>query len=432
MTSILQSFTNSSERLISRQMYIDYCTIVEIDKMGSPGVKCHSPDHQEYYNTVSLKIRSTKANNTDPNAIQHVNALVLQHFVGNLFGQPYTPRVGDLVAVLFMYNNMPLVLGPVATIQQEPVMRAPNEWDAKYDKVDKWCQWLKPSEDENKDYYDHPKGKIPICKKLFHGPPKGIPGPGRDYQTVWDCWLGNCDPTCKFCEDIDSVPREQGQWEKVYSSQTESTEAPPSRWEHHAECGSYLRIESETGFSNEYSEGRGHIRLGNAVSEQKKRGHINYHPTGSIDIHSEHEETSIDQEVLGARTLVTGPLMEWSDSYGIIAYEAAYLPLNAVIRIYRDGSIRLTANNNSEYGSSEVLLDVDGTCHLWDKIHDSYIETYSNGDIKVNATQGNVQLTSSVKVEVTTPILEATCSDKVQFNTPKIYMGTSLIHGEET
>jgi len=228
--SPLAAFTNSTERLIARKSYIDYCVILDIDKDGTDAVKCHSPDHPEYYNTVSIKIRSTKKNSTNPNILQHVNALILQRYLGNCFGEPYNPRVGDLVAVLFMYNEKPLILGPIASIQQPPVMRAPTSEDAKYDHVNKWCQWLKPKKDKNYDFFDHPQGKMPICFKRFHGPVTGSTGIGRDEMTVWDCQKGDADPTCSDCCNIDSVPRSGEQWHKIYSTQTESEEAYNSRF----------------------------------------------------------------------------------------------------------------------------------------------------------------------------------------------------------
>ena len=418
MTSVLQSFTNSSERLISRQMYIDYCTIIEIDKLGTPGVKCHSPDHPEYYNTVSLKVRSTKANNTDPNAIQHLNALVLQHFVGNLFGQPYTPRVGDLVAVLFMYNNMPLVLGPVATIQQEPVWRGPNEWDAKYDLVGKWCQWLKPSEDENKDYYDHPPGKMPVCFKRFHGPPMGVEGgKGRDELTCWDCQKGNTDPTCKLCETIDSVPRSGEQWHKIYSTQTESSEAYNSRIETHARCGSYLRWESddenEAGTtSSEYSEGIGHIRLGGAYTENLKGFHLNVQGKnvngdkglGTFDLHTNHEEVVLANETSGVRIAATHP----EDDQVTWAYELMNFLTKSFVRCYKSGKLELVSCLDDDY--STITLDgtigkitIDGSLDVDIKAANT-INIITPEIVNITGTS-NVNITSSSEINLTAPTI---------------------------
>jgi len=394
--SPLAAFTNSAERLIARKSYVDYCTILEVDKDGTDGVKCHSPDHPEYYNTVSLKIRSTKLvheESQDPNAIQHVNALILQTFVGNCFGEPYIPRVGDLVAVLFMYNEKPLVLGPVATIQQPPVMRAPTSEDAKYDHVNKWCQWLRPEKDKNYDYFNHPQGKKPICFKRFHGPVTGSTGIGRDEMTVWDCQKGDADPTCSECSNIDSVPRSGEQWNKIYSTQTESEEAYNSRIELHARCGSYFRIESDNtnesgGSSSEYSENIGHIRLGNALTEADKRFHFNVqgnrygnNGVGSFDLHTNHEEVQIASESTGVRFAGIRP----EDSQVDWAYEFMNFPTTSFIRCYKNGIIEI----NSLDGDSSIT--VDGT----------------SNKVTVDGTI-NVELKASSEVTCTTPLTHVT------------------------
>lgn len=361
--SVLASFTNSVERINSRQIYIDYCTIIEIDRDGTPGVKCHSPDHVEYYNTVSLKIRSTKINNTDPQCIQHVNALVLQHELGNHFGCPYTPRVGDLVAVLFMYNAKPLILGPVATTQQKPFYRSPTSEDAKYDYVNKWCQWLRPSEDKNKDYFDHPKGRKPICFKRFHGPVTGRLGKGRDEMTVWDCKKGDKDTKCTYCKDIDSIDRTE-QFEKIYSSQTESNEAPPSRWEHHALCGSCIRFESESGYSKEYSEGRGHLFIENANDDKSRGAHLNFQGydvsgtegIGTCDLHTTHEEKPLATETEGVRFAIVDP----DDPQVTWAYELMNFPVSSYIRNYKNGDIKLVSPTDITLDAiDDILLEAD-------------------------------------------------------------------------
>lgn len=391
--SPLAAFTNSTERLIARKSYIDYCVILDIDKDGTDAVKCHSPDHPEYYNTVSIKIRSTKKTSTNPNILQHVNALILQRYLGNCFGEPYNPRVGDLVAVLFMYNEKPLILGPIASIQQPPVMRAPTSEDAKYDHVNKWCQWLKPKKDKNYDFFDHPQGKMPICFKRFHGPVTGSTGIGRDEMTVWDCQKGDADPTCSDCCNIDSVPRSGEQWHKIYSTQTESEEAYNSRMELHARCGSYFRVESDntneaSSSSSEYSEDIGHIRLGNALTESDKRFHLNVQGNrygdsgvGSFDLHTNHEEVQIASESTGVRFAAIRP----EDSQVTWAYELMNFPTTSFIRCYKDGVIEI----NSLDGNSSIT--VDGTANK----------------VTVDGTV-NVELIASSEVTCTTPLTHVT------------------------
>ena len=399
----MTSIGNSVHRWQQRLFKLEYCTVLKVDKKGQHGIQCHSPDHPEYYNTVTVKVRNAKEG-IDPTKLEHPYEIVIQDFVGNCFGHPWTPRVGDLVQVLFLYNTQPIILGPVNTTYQAPPMRGPTCADAMYDEVWKWCQWLEPTQDKNHDYKDHPKGKMPICRKLFHGPVTGLPdGKGRDEMFVWDCQMGDAEPTCKDCWIVDSLPRDGEQWFKQYSTKTESLQAYNSRAEWHSRCGSYLRFESDdenpTGNpSLEYSEGIGHIRLGNATTENTKKGHINFHPTGTIDMHGDHEELALNQEVLGARTMVTGSGLTLTDGHGTIACESIYLPLQAYSRIYRDGSIHHTANNNSEYGRSKLYLETDGTCGLWNIVSNDYVEitdeeitldsplTHVTGDLQIDGS----------------------------------------------
>lgn len=410
-TNPMTSIGNSVQRWQQRLFKLEYCTVIEVSKKrsGEPGIQCHSPDHPEYYNTVTVKIRNAMKG-VNPADLEHPYEIVIQDFVGNCFGHPWTPRVGDLVQVLFLYNAQPIILGPVNTTYQAPPFRAPTSADAMYDEVWKWCQWLRPSQDKNGDYYNHPQGKMPICRKLFHGPVTGqTGGKGRDEMFVWDCQKGDCDPTCRYCETIDSVPRSDEQWFKQYSTKTESTEAYNSRAEWHSRCGSYVRLESddentEGTTSEEYSEGIGHIRIGNATDEANKKGHINFHPTGTIDIHGDHEEVSLDSEVLGARMMVTGSDLELSDSHGIIAYEAIYLPLQAFIRIYRDGSIKIAANDNNANPRSELCLNPSGNCYLWNFVSDTGVEILADGTCNVessslcNLTAAETMITGNVTI----------------------------------
>jgi hypothetical protein len=239
-----------------------------------------------------------------------------------------------------------------------------------YDEVWKWCQWLRPTEDINMDYKDHPKGKMPICRKLFHGPVTGEEGgKGRDEMLVWDCQKGDNDPTCRLCEIIDSVPRTNEQWFKQYSTLTESLEAYNSRMEWHSRCGSYLRFESDDEnpagtSSTEYSEKIGHVRLGNAVTESDKRGHINFKGNngimsgndgaGTIDIHAEHEAVAFASESSGARVSVVNN----KDTSVTFAVESIYFDKTAYIRIMKDGQIIISTpyKVTTESTGNEILI----------------------------------------------------------------------------
>ncbi len=401
----LATITRQMENLIR----LEYCVILEVDKRGDTGVQNHAEPDSHFYNTCSVKARMIRQEGeSDAQKYEHLNCLVLQHDVGNRFGKPYTPRVGDLVAVLFLFNNKPIILGPLVTLSQPPVCRGPADpkEDGQYDDVEKWCQWPRPSWDENLDAYDHPEGWMPLCRKVFHGYPKGVRGPGRDWQMVWDCKKGDLDPTCKECINIDSVPRCGEAWDKVYSEDTESCESPAERMERHAKCGSYIRLESETGNSIEYSEGLGHIRIGNATHELGKKGHINFQGTrwdtesaGTIDVHSAHEEVPLPNEVLGARMTVVAPDDHTlSDVVGEISAELIDLPSSSRVRIYKNGIIQIVSCTS---GVAKSLLSAhpDGFCEIWNIAANAYVEISTNGDININ---------SPTKIVLNAPIIDMT------------------------
>ncbi len=56
---------------------------------------------------------------------------VMQRSLGNCSGTPWTPRVGDLVVILFYKNNRPLIIGTLYNKFQRPVCRDSANFDSK-------------------------------------------------------------------------------------------------------------------------------------------------------------------------------------------------------------------------------------------------------------------------------------------------------------
>jgi hypothetical protein len=134
-----------------------------------------------------------------------------------------------------------------------------------------------------------------------------------------------------------------------------SEEALPLRGEYHAPCGSCLRFESSDDGTNgitskEYTKGRGFVRLMNATSEDEKKGHIDFHPDGTIEIQS---TTSDDSENdTGTRVRVCAP----DDPSGIV-FEAQDLDTGSSLRIHQNGKITLQGVNLEITASEKILLD---------------------------------------------------------------------------
>jgi hypothetical protein len=373
---IMSCNVNTIEKVLEKLFRIEYGTVVEYDKFGLTGVQCRDDPHGKFWNTVTVRVRTVKTRVSrvnkptgetgDPYKIMHYYCTVLQNYTQKFGGHPYTPRVGDMVVILFIYNQMPLVLGTVNTDTQDPVCRAPfnvrDVWlkDARYDDVEKWCQWEHPKFNENQEVVEHYPGKHPICKKKFHR--------NRDQINVTDCIEGNKKP-CNLCESLDHVKRCGNQWEKIYSDETDArdpehpylpccNESTKRRHEWHEPCGSYFVFQNRPWNDPDY--GRGLIRLENAISESLMKAHLNMAPTGTVDIHTQHEDKIYSNESEGTRMSV----MALDDSSDDHSFEAIDFSTNSLIEILKTGDITLSS--------------LSGICN-----------------VQINGTEGSIEMTAT-------------------------------------
>ncbi len=307
---------------------------------------------------------------------------VLQHDMGHHHGHPWNPRVGDLVKVLFYQNQDALVIGTTVNWEQHPVCR-PDPYTYRW----KYCQWERPKQEPNKDFgklaeegpETHPEGKKPFCFNIFHGMATDKPGKGRDFQIMWDfCKCGDKDPSCERCINIDYTGRQDGDhWLKVYSKQTESTEAPPGRFEYKNGCGSYIRIEENCGCSKEYSEGRGMVRIENAVKECDKRSHFNMNPLGTVDIHAVQNK--------GCASDVSPDCASLPGSGGCcVAGSDATDPVTG--NCCPSGSAACTKACESKGHRIRVISDLDSppeSCEMIDLDNGAYVKIFKDGHIEI-------------------------------------------------
>ena len=358
--------------------------ICEVDK-----VRWHKTKADHDYNVSDVVIRDRRML-VDP-LFNYVRKRIpaLQLPSGKFSGHPTNPRRGNLVKVLFYKLRKGLVLNQISSKKEPPVCR-PDP----YTERTKFCQYRPLYQDSNKDFpKDFPDPKKPTCENWQHGPCFGDqrddekePCLGRDYWHVFDyCVEGDSDPSCEKCTDIDYCKRCKNAWLKIYSANTMSCQAPNRRVELHTYCGSYLRFENECGKSVEYSEGKSHIRLGNATCEADKRAHLNLQGSevsgddgvGTWDLHTNHEEVPLASESQGVRFAGVRPedmQVDW-------AYELINFPTQSYIRCYKNGKIEI----NSCAGSSVIIID--GT----------------ENKVTVNGT-ANVLLKATDKVTCDTPL----------------------------
>ena len=299
----------------------------------------HNDPNDPDFVSVTVLIRDKRMVRDGKNYYR-IRVPVWQQFIGNRFGSPWMPRQGDMVYVAFFKNEKAFVVASAYNFQAKPPCMPGSDLD----KLEKICPWQEATDrTPTGEFMSLPEGKKPTCKKWFNGPVNDdkVPTIGRDWMQIFDfCVEGDEDPTCEGCSSIDWPKRDNNTWRKVYSANTMSCVAPNHRMEDHVYCGSYLRYDSESGPSDEYSEGCGHIRLGNATCEKEKKGHLNFKGNiaggaGTIDMHAAHEEVPFASEQTGARVSV----VHNEDDSVTFAVESIYFDQNAFIRIMKDGQI---------------------------------------------------------------------------------------------
>lgn len=359
MTNLNNRLFDQVVRYIMRAFRMEICVVdrVRWHKAPWPG--------DVDLNTYDVVIRDRAA---DVEGIDYVRyrCVPLLPFVGRFFGHPPIYRRGDVVKVWFYQKKKGIIMGAVSSYGNEAVCRPDPYTDR-----DKKCQYRPHTQDENLDFHDkkapYPEGKKPTCRNWQHGPCFGDkrdderePVLGRDFYEIYDyCQQGDEDPTCQHCDSIDYPARTKNSWRKVYSQNTLSCEAPDGRLEDHVACGSYSRWESETGQSKEYSEGKGHIRIGNAICEADKRFHLNAQgevvngadAVGTFDLHTNHEEVALAAESEGVRFAGVRP----EDDQVDWAYEFMNFPTKSYVRCYKDGKIVINSCNGGS------VITVDGT-----------------------------------------------------------------------
>jgi hypothetical protein len=390
---------DQTRRQINRRLRIEICCVAHVNNHTSPD--------DRRFNTVNVIMRD-RVSKSDEYRFRKQVIVPPNYLGGHCMGATRSPRVGDVVLVCFYGDREAYVIGPAWSWAEYPVCRP-----TPYDIVDKGGQWMKPYQDEWGDFpkQPYPETKKPYCFRWFHGPTKGTTGPGRDWCWLFDyCQMGDGTPSCKGCQTIDSIQRLKNQYFKFYSEETESRKAYPYRAEFHAHCGSFWMFESKDRPSEEYTsevytEGEGYWTLQGAKIEngtEVLKGHVRHSPNGTMEGHSATSPDESQEDSLGSRWKVYSPDDTTADQHGMIAAELINLEKKALVRIYKDGSVRVRASTDisGDTGKSEVFLGIDGHCWLWDLVDGTYIEFFPGGSCTLKADpitiDGNVTITGSL------------------------------------
>jgi len=336
-------------RELKRLIKVEYCNVIDVMPHVSP-----YPGERDF-NIVDIKLRDI---HKDDPTVYRMRAICLQRDMGNLWGRVYTPRVGDLVAVLFLENEKAIVLGSLPNHFQEPPCRDHDRSKSIcMDYLFKWSKWRAPDWDSDHNPIDHPLPQHPDCLRGYHDQ--------RDWQLVFDCIKGHGDPWCQGCKNVDFV-LVGSSWFKFISDETDSAKFPKDRIQFHHLSGSVFWFERNST-----------IYLENRVNEVPK-AHIKMCPDGRVEVQS---------RSAGSSSSCCGQVTSACPSCGETGCTGECGGSGCTVQ---DGCCEVGAR---------IRVEPDGEIELKNLETDAYIRIETNGEIKLH---------SPIKITLDAPIVEAT------------------------
>jgi len=372
---------DSSRREDSRKGMVDRCEVFNVYPHVDP---FEGGAGDVNFNVVDVQLVDVPLDDAGGAiTIKRARLNCLQHYHGLLQGDPWTPRIGDMVLVYWLTEAEGIVLGSVTSAQQEPICR--SEATSEHQEiVHKRAPWEQPLLDAHtKAYVAFQYPKHPDCFKWW---PKT-----RDYITMHDCPYGHARPFCDKlapCTCLDDL--QSGTWWKVFSDISPTELDKPQRVKFHHECGSV-----------EYWDHDGTFHLHGAVAGVL-RGYINHAPKGTIEVKSASNVAN------GSRMIVVAPDdASHTDDYGEIAWDLVNIEKMCLVRGYKDGAVRLRSSLDPTglVGRAEVFLGADGHCYLWNGVADASVEIFADGQMKLKSPRivldGHVEITGDLSVRGT-------------------------------
>ena len=250
---------DSARREDSRKGQVDRCEVVNVRPHVAP-----YPDDKDF-NTVDVQLIDRPRINGKPLHIKYVKLNSLQRYHGKFQGEPWTPRIGDMIYVYWLAEREALVLGLCTSVEQEPVCR--SQADAHHQEyVFKLCPWEEPKTNDDKNYVEFPDPKHPECYKWW---PKT-----RDSLWIFDCLEGHNTPSCcgQACNSLDD--HQSSTCFKNFSDISPTTIDKAWRFKFLHHCGSYWWFDDD-----------GQWRICGA-SGGKELGFIHHYADGKIEINS--------------------------------------------------------------------------------------------------------------------------------------------------
>ena len=181
---------DSSRREDARKGQVTRCEVIYVRPHVAP-----YPEDKDF-NTVDMRMIDWPREGDKPTILEYVKLNSLLRYHGKFQGEPWTPRIGDMIYVYWLEEREALVLGLCTSIEQEPVCR--SQADAHHQEyVFKLSPWEEPKTNQDGNYVEFPNPKHPECYKWW---PKT-----RDSLWIFDCLEGHNTPSCcaQACNSLD-------------------------------------------------------------------------------------------------------------------------------------------------------------------------------------------------------------------------------------
>ena len=246
---------DSSRREDARKGQVTRCEVIYVRPHVAP-----YPEDKDF-NTVDMRMIDWPREGNAPLILDYVKLNSLLRYHGKFQGEPWTPRIGDMIYVYWLEEREALVLGLCTSIEQEPVCR--SQADAHHQEyVFKLCPWEEPKTNDDKNYIEFPDPKHPECYKWW---PKT-----RDSLHIFDCLEGHNTPSCcgQACNSLDD--HQSSTCFKNFSDISPTTIDLPLRFKFLHHCGSFW-----------YYDEDGTIHIAGKVSGSLKNQQI-FYPSGKI------------------------------------------------------------------------------------------------------------------------------------------------------
>jgi hypothetical protein len=346
------------------------------------------------YMVVDLKIKDLKAlPTTEAEYCRYKKIYVVQRGIGNLWGDAWMPRQGDVVVIQRVKNSDAiLVMGQLYNEAQEPVV---TSYDTDYyiSKVNKWIQHEQPQKWPNgtsayknflpSEYYppsgrDHTTNQ-PVCEKIF--------SKNRDCMQVYGCDHGyqGKDPWCKDCIRTGYIERPEVAIIRTNSKETTNQDGSardPTKPKY--EKARRFQIMHHNGGQMTWDED-GNLLLQNATlsgTTSTDRGHIQFTPTGQVHAKSTPDSNTTD----GSQWVVYATSDSDSDAWGSVGAELKNIESGGRIRLYKDGGILVHAATT--VGAAEkayIYLAADGSALVSNSTNTATVSIGTTGDITINS-----------------------------------------------